>query len=293
VPRGDREDERTAALGALAQLGGDQAVAVLQRVLARRDPCSAPLRRRAVFLLSQQRGAETADALLRVAQSDPDREVREQAVFWLSQVRTPRATDLLLGIIGGQGDAGIKEKAVYALGQQRTERATQALRDLAARDGAPRALREKAIFWIGQQRTADNAAFLRGLYGRLGDAQLKEAVLFAVSQQRADGSGEWLLDLAQNGREPLELRKKALFWASQGGATMAQLGALYGRVTDREMREQLVFAYSQRREPEAVDRLIEVARRDADPELRKRAIFWLGQSRDPRAAQFLVNLLER
>jgi HEAT repeat protein len=59
------------------------------------------------------------------------------------------------------------------------------------------------------------------------------------------------------------------------------------------VREQVVFAYSQRREPEAVDRLMEVARRDADPELRKKAIFWLGQSRDPRAAQLLLDLLDR
>ncbi|GJG88813.1 hypothetical protein tb265_39940 [Gemmatimonadetes bacterium T265] len=295
-PRGGDEDERVAALNALAQMDAGQATPVLQRVLARRDACSAPLRRKAVFLLSQQGGAETADALLRVAQTDPDHEVREQAVFWLSQVHTPRATEVLVGILNntnGAGDAELQERALFALSQQGSERGTQVLRDLAGREGASTALREKAIFWLGQGRSAESAAFLRTLYGQLRDPGLKERLLFSLSQQGGEGNDQWLIAVAQNGREDLELRKKAIFWASQGHAGVAQLNALYGRLTERELREQIIFALSQRREREAVDRLMEIARADADPELRKKAIFWLGQSRDPRAAQFLLSLLDR
>jgi HEAT repeat protein len=290
---GDDEDERVAALNALAQMGAEQATPVLERVLARRDACSAPLRRKAVFLLSQQPTARTADALLRVVQTDPDREVREQAVFWLSQVRAPRATEVLVGIVNGPGDPALKEKALFALSQQGTERGAQVLRDVAAREGGDEEVRAKAIFWLGQGRAGENAAFLRGLYGRLRSPELKEKVLFSLSQQQGEGNERWLLDVAQDAREDVELRKKALFWASQAGVGVDQLSALYGRLTDRALREQIVFAYSQRSEPAAVDRLMDVARRDADPELRKKAIFWLGQSRDPRAAQFLTSLLDR
>ena len=99
--------------------------------------------------------------------------------------------------------------------------------------------------------------------------------------------------MAQDAREPIAIRKKAIFGAQQAGVGVAELSALYGRVTERELREQLVFAFSQERGPEAVDRLMDIARRDRDPDLRKRAIFWLGQSRDPRAAQFLTSLLDR
>jgi HEAT repeat protein len=292
-PRGDDEDERVAALNALAQMDAEQAVPIIQRVLARRDACSAPLRRKAVFLLSQQRSAETADALMRVAQTDPDREVREQAVFWLSQVNTPRATELLVGIVNGAGDPALKEKAIFALSQQNTPRSNQVLREVAAREGASRELRDKAIFWIGQRRAPENTAFLRDLYGRLRDRELKEKVIFSLAQQRGEGNERWLLDVAQNAGEERELRKKAVFWASQMGVGLDELGGLYGRLADRELREQLIFAFSQRREPAAVDRLMDIARRDGDPELRKKAIFWLGQSRDPRAAQFLASLLER
>jgi HEAT repeat protein len=292
-PTGESDDERVAALNALAQMDAAQAVPVLERVLARRDACSVPLRRKAVFLLSQQRSEGTADALLRVAQTDPDAEVRQQAVFWLSQVRAPRATELLAGIVNGSGDRALKERAIFALSQQPSERAAQILREIAAREGSDDGLRERAIFWLGQRRNGESTAFLRDLYGRLRSTELRERVLFSLSQQREPASQRWLLDIAQDPRESIELRKKALFWASQAGVGIQELGSFYGRVTERALREQLVFVLSQRREPEAVDRLIDVARRDPDPELRKKAIFWLGQSRDPRATTFLTTLLDR
>ena len=73
---------------------------------------------------------------------------------------------------------------------------------------------------------------------------------------------------------------------------MAALVRLYDSITDREMREQLVFVYSQRNEREAMDKMIDIARRDPDPEIRKRALFWIGQSKDPRATQLIQDILE-
>ena len=63
---------------------------------------------------------------------------------------------------------------------------------------------------------------------------------------------------------------------------MADLASLYATMDDREMREQLIFVYSQRDEPAAVDKLLDIAARGPDAELRKKALFWLGQSEDPR-----------
>ena len=294
-PRDDDDDERVAALNALLQMDSQQAIPILKRVLARRDECSVVLRRKAVFLLSQKQTAETADALLAVAQNDPDQEVREQAVFWLSQVDSERATQVLLDIMNTSKDRGLQEKALFALSQRDSERGAQALRDLAAREGADEELREKAIFWLGQRDVAGNTEFLRTLYGRLKSETLREKVLFSLSQQGGQGNLKWLLDVAQNANESTELRKKAIFWAGQGGERVSpkELRALYGRLTDRELREQIIFVLSQQHDRTAVDQLMEIARSDRDPELRKKAIFWLGQSGDPRAAEFLLNLIER
>jgi len=302
VPRGsqgsscpsddDDNDDRIAALNALLQMDADRAMPILQKVLARRDACSAGLRRKAVFLVSQKRTTETANILMSVARSDPDQEVREQAVFWLSQV--PGSTPLLEEILRGNADENIKEKALFALSQQNEARAQQSLRDFASRESESPDLREKAIFWLGQRHDAGNTEFLRGLYSRLTNEDLKEKILFSLSQQRGAGNEQWLMNIALNPKEDIELRKKALFWAGQSGVAISEFAQLYDRVGDTEMKEQIIFVLSQRQSDKAaIDKMFDIARNDKDPDLRKKAIFWLGQSRDPRVQQFLMDLINR
>jgi tetratricopeptide (TPR) repeat protein len=288
----ENSDDRIAALNALLQMDADRAMPILQKVLARRDPCSVALRRKAVFLVSQKRTDQTANILMNVARSDPDQEVREQAVFWLSQV--PGSTGLLEEILKGNGDDNIKEKALFSLSQQNEPRAQQILRDFAMRDTESADLRDKAIFWLGQRRSTENTEFLRSLYSRLTNQDLREKVLFSLSQQRGVGNEEWLMNIALNPKEDIELRKKALFWAGQAGVAIPELSKLYDRMGESEMKEQVIFVLSQRQSDRtAMDKLFDIAKNEKDPELRKKAIFWLGQSHDPRVQQFLLDLINR
>jgi HEAT repeat protein len=289
----DDDDDRVAALNALLQMDAERAIPILKAVLQRRDACSVVLRRKAVFLLSQKRSDETADILLSIVKNDPDEEVREQAVFWLSQVPDERAVTMLQQILTTSTSQEIKNKALFALSQHRSPNAAQFLRDFALRENEPDELRGQAVFWLGQRRSTENAEFLRNLYSRVKSDEVKEKILFSLSQQRGLGNDKWLIDIAKNRSENIELRKKALFWAGQGAASAEQLVGLYSSLTDSEMREQLIFVYSQRREPAFVDKMIDIAKNDRDPELRKKAIFWLGQSRDPRVQQFLLDLINR
>jgi HEAT repeat protein len=289
----DDADTRLMALNALMQMDADRAVPILKSVLAKRDAAAVCLRRRAVFLLSQKRSPETAGALLDAARNDPDMEVRLQAVQWLSQVRTEEAAAALDSILRTARDVELQEKAVFALSQMKDERAAATLRAYAERADIAVAIRERTIFWLGQRRSAENAAFLRSLYAKLQNEELKERVLFSLSQMKEMGNDRWLLELAGNEREPIEIRKRALFFAGQAGAPIADLTALYDRTRDREMKEQLIFVYSQRKDTQAVDKLMDIARKETDSELRRKAVFWLGQSRDPRAAQLLVELINQ
>ena len=286
-------DERIAALNALLQMDAERAMPILKKVLARRDPCSQALREKAVFLVSQKNTPETADILLSAARNDPDSEVRQQAVFWLSQVRDERAIDMLNDILRNSRDQNIREKALFSLSQHRSAKGTQILREFAQNETANNDLREKAIFWLGQKRSPENADFLRKLYFTLRDNDLKEKILFSLSQQKGMGNDQWLIDIVKNTRENEELRKKALFWAGQGGANIDQIISMYSALPEREMREQVIFVLSQRREPAAVTKMLDIAKTDKDPELRKKAIFWLSQSRDPRVQDFLLELINR
>ena len=284
---------KVAALNALLQMDEARARPILRRVLARRDTGSVCLRRKAVFLVAQQRADGTEDILLESVRTDPDPEVQRQAVFWLSQVGTDRAVNALDSILRFSKDPDIQDKAVFALSQHGSPRAQQALRVYSERAGVPEAAREKAIFWLGQSGSAENAAFLRSLYGRLKSEDLKKKVVFSLSQMGGPENGKWLLGIARDTSQSIEMRKQALFWAGQAGVPIEELTALYANVADRAMREQLVFVYSQRDEPAALDKLIDIARRDPNPELRKRALFWLGQSQDSRAVQVLQEIIEQ
>jgi len=289
----DDDDTKLAALNALMQMDDARARPILRRVLARRDAGSVCLRRKAVFLIAQEDAEGTEDILLETARTDPDQEVREQAVFWLSQVGTERAVGALDSILRTSKDPALQEKAVFALSQHDSPRAIQALRTYAERPELSENLREKAIFWIGQRGGKENEAFLRSLYGRLKETELRNKVLFSISQAGGAENLRWLLGVARDQTQPMQLRKQALFWAGQGDVPIADLASLYSSITDREMREQVIFVYSQRDDSAAADRLLEIARRDPDTELRKKALFWLGQSSDPRAAKALQEIIEQ
>ena len=284
---------KVAALNALQQMDPARATPILRKVLGRRDAASVCLRRKAVFLVAQQRVAGTEDILLESVRSDSDPEVQRQAVFWLSQVGTERAVKALDSILRFSKDPEIQDKAVFALSQHNGSSAQQALRTYAERGEVPEAAREKAIFWLGQSGSPDNAAFLRSLYGRLKSDDLRKKVVFSLSQMGGPENGKWLLGLARDPSQGIEARKQALFWAGQGGVPLADLTALYASVGDQAMREQLIFVYSQRNEPAALEKLIDIAKRDANPELRKRALFWLGQSEDSRAVEALQEIIEQ
>lgn len=291
----DDDDIRIAALNAVLQMDADRAVPLLKTVLARRDEGSACLRRKAVFLVSQKRSDETSRILLDAVRNDPDQEVREQAVFWLSQVPGEETVTALDSILQDpKADPAIQEKAIFALSQHRSPRAGTILCSYSGRRDRPAELREKSIFWLGQRRAAENQQCLRDLYRTLDTDELKEKVIFSLSQMGGADNYRWLMDIALNQRENIELRKKALFWAGQGShVDIADLVRLYDSMNDREMKEQLIFVYSQRREDAALEKLFQIGRNDPDRELRKKAIFWVGQSRSPKAAQYLQELINQ
>ena len=287
------DDERVMALNALLQMDADRALPILKKVLERRDECAYVLRRKAVFLVSQKGGSEAADILMQAAKNDPDAETREQAVFWLGQTGSDRAVTLLEDILKNSDSKVTKDKALFALSQHRSPRAGQILRDFAERSSEDEELREQAIFWLGQKGGSENADYLKALYSRVKSDQLKQKIIFSLSQQR--GNGDWVMNIALDPKESIEMRKQALFWAGQsGGASTESFAQLYDKMTEHEIKNQLIFVFSQRgRDPKAVDKLMDIAKNEKDKELKSQAVFWLGQSRDSRAAKFLEDLITK
>lgn len=295
IPDGcSREDIeiRTAALSGLLQADSARAVSVLQQVLTRRDPCSTPLRRTAVLLLAHRITPETEAVLLETARLDPDIHVRKNAVMHLSQVGTERAVEVLEEILASPADTALHEQALYALSQYGDQRSMRTLRSYAARNDAPSRPRGMAIHWVGEDRSPETRAFLQNLYRELEDQQIRSRILFSLAQRPDSTTTRWLMGVALDTTEELQMRTLALHQAGTRSETRVdELTGLYDRIPDQKLKEQLLFILTQREEPAAMEKLIEIARREQDPNLRKTAIYWLSQSRDPRAADVLLEIV--
>jgi HEAT repeat protein len=103
----------------------------------------------------------------------------------------------------------------------------------------------------------------------------------------------WVIGLASNEQLPVETRRQAIFWAGQGGATVADLLAAYRTMSDRRVKEHAIFALSQKGGEEATDALVDIVRKDPDREMRRKAMFWLGQRKDAKAAAVLTEIINQ
>jgi HEAT repeat protein len=291
----DESDMRIAALNALLQMDSDRAMPILKQVLARRDTCSEVLRRKAVFLVAQKQTSESADLLINAARSDPDPEVRQQAVFWLSEVRSDRAIAALDSLLRESKDPELQEKAIFAISNTNTARGGEILRKF-AESSASEELRAKAVFWLGQstRRNPENAAFLRGLFDKTKSEEIQGAIVQAIAEGASEENTRWLLSEVLNTQQPVETRKKALFWAGQQRRVdVTLLLPLYDKLTDSDLKEHYIFVLAERRESSATDKLIDIAKHDKDREMRKKALFWLAQKNDPRVKQLLMEIIDQ
>jgi HEAT repeat protein len=113
-----------------------------------------------------------------------------------------------------------------------------------------------------------------------------------------DSADVWpsLIKLARNDNLPRSTRTQSVFWVGQAAGEAATRGLsdiVVDNGVDREVREQAVFALSQRPREEGIPALIAIAKNNKDPEIRKKAMFWLGQSGDPRALDLFEQILTR
>jgi len=283
-----REKARKAAVFWLGQTEAD--AGDLLEGLVKDGGVPLEVRKSAVFALSQQDPDVAVPALTRIIRSEAPSDLRGDAVFWLGQAQGADATGELTRLVRDR-DPKLREKAVFALSQQKDPAAADALRAIVRDGSAPSDIRENAIFWLGQRKDDRSAAFLKEAFRELENRDLKDKIIFGVSQSDDPEAVRWLVDVARDERQPVDIRKQAVFWAGQHHGSAADLIGLYDTVPDRELKEQLIFVYSQGDDTEMLDKLLSIARAEPDRDLRKNAIFWIGQSKDLRAQKMLEDLI--
>jgi HEAT repeat protein len=297
----DDDNPRVAALNALMQMDAESAMPILEKVMERRDPCSATLRARALWLIVQKRTDRSAQILLDAIRNDPDDEVKQQAVYWLGQVDGSKAIVALEDILRTSRSSDLQASALFALAQNKDPKANAILREYAVRSDIPSDTRSAAIHWLGQAKDDANYAFLKEMFNKVDDSEGKEQIIYSIAQRNTAEGAEWLMNIVMDEKQDVDIRNQALYWAansdrknaSGNALTDSKLIALYSRLTNSEMKQQLIYAFAQRKDAAFVDKLMDIAKNDKDAELRTTAIYWLGQvaSRDPRVMKFLADLI--
>ena len=287
-------DTRLAALNALLQMDTHQAMPILMGVMERRDGCSVELRRKAVFLISQHETSETVGVLADAIRTDPDEEVRHQAVFWMGQLEDNDAVAALEDVLQDADDIELQKKVVFALAQHSSGRGMEILQEIALDRRVNEEVREQAIFWIGQEGSSEDLSILMDLYESVNSNQLKERIIFAVSQSGSSRAVDWLAAVAHDDSEHMELREDAVFWIGQisGSESVDALESIL-LSEEGELQEKAIFALAQHGGSRAMTLLRDFAGdREQSSEAREDAIFWLGQEGSQREVEFLMDLFE-
>src|SRR5688500_13588108 len=299
--RCDREEVsvRAEALNALAQMDIAAAMPTVKKVLAQRDECTVELRRRALYIVGRQPGPDATAIILDVAKNDTDRNIRGEAMRWLPRVAGDAAIPQLEEMLRTSPDEQTQRAAVAAPGAIDSDASRRAIRAIIARNDAAERVRLEAILSLarekdGRQPSTDEMNYLRALYSRMPTTRLKEGVLSAVSRVPAAENEQFLLGIARNVNEPPQLRAAALQRLGRMETVKVEdIAKLYDVADSRGIREQILSALAQRSEPQAIDKMMEIARRDTDPRIRSYAISLLGRSNNERAKQLLKDLIEK
>lgn len=273
--------------------------------LARTASLSRDTRRRAVHWAGALGDASMVAPLTELARASggertsaddmgPGDGLEGAAVGALGMIPDDAGVPALMTLARG-GSPSVRKAAVFWLGQRDDERSRALVRTVAGDERETEAVRRAAIFALSQGDAESPAdfAFLRSLFDRVSSEKLKEQVLFSVSQRESWDGARWLLDKARDESQPMEVRRKAVFWAGQGHASVADISALYGSARDERLKEHIIFVLSQRREEAATTRLISIAKEDPDREMRKKALFWLAQKDDPRVTKLITDMVVR
>jgi len=320
----DREDQeiRAEALSALVQSDPASAAPVIRRTLARRDECSIPLRRRAVYLLGREGVGGTPEDLLAVAKDDPEPSVRADALGRLAQMPGDAPVKMLEQLLTPSTDERTQRNVVEALRGSSSPEANRVLREFIAREdmsddaraGAVRVLSRRYEYTVrtvptggrpgdvavvtprpkGDRMLSDaDVTALRAVYDKTSSRIVKNAILETIGSSETTGGDQWLMSIVRNPNEETRYRQAAMSRLRRPDVSLDELGKLYDGLSERELRGEIIRIMGQREEPAATDKLLDIARTGTDPNLRRAAISALARKNDPRTTKLLLELVEK
>ena len=156
-------------------------------------------RRGLMFALSSPSGAGKSTLARKLIEDDPDGIYHYTAIHFVGDA-------MLIGYCAGDSKVG-------ALNRLRIRRITLDWLKQRSREGA-RDERRDAWFWLGQRLGTGVAPLVREALPK-ADSDLREHLVFVLSQMPAPAAVDALIALVEDRRLDRDLRSRALFWLAQ------------------------------------------------------------------------------
>ncbi len=210
---GDPDPEvREQAVFWLSQIDGEESLDILLGVF--KSQGRPELQEKAIFALSQH-GSRKAGEALRNAALDASLpvSVREQAIFWLGQRDDNGDTRFLLDLYPKLTHQELREKVIFSIAQAGTPEGKAWLLGIVRNPAEGIEVRKKALFWAGQEGYLSRAD-LDALWSSDADPELKDQIIFVLSQQDDEAAIDKLIQIAKTEKNR-DLRRKAVFWLGQ------------------------------------------------------------------------------
>jgi HEAT repeat protein len=267
------------ALQSLFQADEERAVNIVTDSLKANSTTCPGFQSAAVSLLGAHGGARAVPILLDIARSNSDLKLRLTAIKRLGDQHSEQVTEELIKLYDADRTKEIRFQILRALVESRTQRGTAKVIEI-ARSGDDVATRAFAIRYLAELRDPASLDELIRIYDTDKTPEIRVQILRSLSQRDDPRARAKILEVARSGETP-ELRVEAIRRLSDNGRMgMDDLLQLYTSEKDVRIKQGLMRAFADNKDPRAKMKLMDIARGNDPIELRKFAIRVVGDRHD-------------
>jgi tetratricopeptide (TPR) repeat protein len=278
-PAGQEDDElKLMALRGIMDSAPEEAYPIIEKMLAGAN--SPKVKDRALFVLSQGRGARARDIIANVAKGNANPDLQLRAIRYLGIMNGADNRQVLADVYKSSPDVSVK-RAILRSFMVAGDR--ERLLSVAKTESVPE-LRGEAVQQLGVMNAG---AELNELYRTEASTDVKKRILQAMF---VGNQSDKLIELAKGEKDP-ELRKTAIrnLGLMKRTGTSEALVSIYGSDQGADVRRAVVNALFLQNNAKA---LVDLARAEKNPEMKKEIVSKLSIMKSKDATDYLMELLK-
>jgi tetratricopeptide (TPR) repeat protein len=272
------DDLKLMALRGIMDSDPEQAFPIIEKMLSGAN--SPKVKDRALFVLSQSRGARARDIIASVAKGNTNPDLQLKAIRYLGIMSGTENRQLLADVYKSSPDPAVRRGILrsFMIAGDR-----ERLLSVAKTETSPE-LRGEAVQQLGVMHAG---AELNDLYQTESSPEVKKRILQAMF---IGGQSDKLIELAKGERDP-ELRKDAIrnLGLMKSAGTADALTSIYGSDTSQDVRKAVVNALFLQNNAK---QLVDLARAEKNPEMKKEIVSKLSLMKSKEATDYLMELLK-